>query len=264
MKFYFLFILFVTSNALVSNNLDNHSELNNKQPERVLFVGNSYLYYNDSLHNHVRRMVEETFPNKIDSLEFKSATIGGSRLAHHNIDHLLEHKNIAVSKPFQLVILQGGSGEALSEESRKEFSIQAERLINKIHASGADAALYMTHAYVLPHDDYDPGMIKKIKSIYTKAGQNNSSLVLPVGIAYINAYKERPEIILHKTFDGTHPDLLGTYLSACVLFASIYKKSPIGLKYNYFDSITKTDKDFLQKIAHDTVESFLDITLEQL
>lgn len=27
-------------------------------PLRILFVGNSYLYYNDSLHNHVRRIVE--------------------------------------------------------------------------------------------------------------------------------------------------------------------------------------------------------------
>ena len=26
-------------------------------PVRVLFVGNSYFYYNNSLHNHVRRMV---------------------------------------------------------------------------------------------------------------------------------------------------------------------------------------------------------------
>ena len=26
-------------------------------PTRVLFVGNSYFYYNDSLHNHVQRMV---------------------------------------------------------------------------------------------------------------------------------------------------------------------------------------------------------------
>jgi hypothetical protein len=25
-------------------------------PKRVLFVGNSYLYYGDSLHNHVRRL----------------------------------------------------------------------------------------------------------------------------------------------------------------------------------------------------------------
>jgi hypothetical protein len=29
-------------------------------PQRVLFVGNSYLYYNDSLHNHVERMAIET------------------------------------------------------------------------------------------------------------------------------------------------------------------------------------------------------------
>jgi hypothetical protein len=28
---------------------------------RVLFIGNSYLYYNDSLHNHVKRMASERF-----------------------------------------------------------------------------------------------------------------------------------------------------------------------------------------------------------
>ena len=32
-------------------------------PQRVLFVGNSYLYYNDSLHNHVERMAMERHPN---------------------------------------------------------------------------------------------------------------------------------------------------------------------------------------------------------
>jgi hypothetical protein len=29
---------------------------------RVLFVGNSDLYYNDGLHNHVKRMVAERYP----------------------------------------------------------------------------------------------------------------------------------------------------------------------------------------------------------
>lgn len=28
-------------------------------PKRVLFVGNSYLYYNSSMHNHVRRLVAD-------------------------------------------------------------------------------------------------------------------------------------------------------------------------------------------------------------
>ena len=30
---------------------------------RVLFVGNSDLYYNDSLHNHVKRLVAERYPD---------------------------------------------------------------------------------------------------------------------------------------------------------------------------------------------------------
>ena len=32
--------------------------LQNSKPQRILFVGNSYFYYNDSLHNHVRRIVD--------------------------------------------------------------------------------------------------------------------------------------------------------------------------------------------------------------
>ena len=39
--------------------------LDNKSPERLLYIGNSYLYYNDSLHNHVRRMLEESYGRKI-------------------------------------------------------------------------------------------------------------------------------------------------------------------------------------------------------
>jgi len=36
--------------------------LENAAPKRVLFVGNSYLYYGDSVHNHVRRIAEQLGP----------------------------------------------------------------------------------------------------------------------------------------------------------------------------------------------------------
>jgi hypothetical protein len=49
-------------------------------PTRVLFVGNSYFYYNDSLHNHVRRMAMAADPGLERKLHYKSATIGGARL----------------------------------------------------------------------------------------------------------------------------------------------------------------------------------------
>jgi hypothetical protein len=50
--------------------------------------------------------------------------------------------------------------------------------------------------------------------------------------------------------------LLGTYLAANVVFASLYGKSPIGNGYDYFGKISKDDAAFLQKVAHDTVQKF--------
>jgi hypothetical protein len=74
--------------------------LKNKNPEKILFIGNSYLYYNDSLHNHVRRMLEESYQKKINTSNYKLVTISGSRSWHHNIDHPLNHKKIGAKKTF--------------------------------------------------------------------------------------------------------------------------------------------------------------------
>jgi CII-binding regulator of phage lambda lysogenization HflD len=43
-KFFIIFIFI--SNTIAS-----------EYPNRILFVGNSYLYYNDSIHNHVKRLL---------------------------------------------------------------------------------------------------------------------------------------------------------------------------------------------------------------
>ena len=232
--------------------------LDNLELNRILFVGNSYLYYNDSLHNHVRRMAEEKFPERADLFKYKSSTIGGSKLKHHDLDHLLDSQNIGVKKNFELVILQGGSSEPLSEKSRRRFYREAKRMIKEIRDSGGEAALYMTHAYVKPHKAYYPEMINVVEDTYRKAGNDNEVLVVPVGLAFKKAYQQQPDIKLHKDFDGTHPSLLGTYLAANVVFASIFKSSPIGLNYNYFDAVADEDRQFLQKIAQETVSDFYD------
>lgn len=259
MKLILIFILVYSNSILATDVVVN--ELKNKTPERVLYIGNSYLYYNDSLHNHVRRMLEEIYPNKIDTSNYKSVTISGSRSWHHNIGHPLNHENIGANKPFQLVIFQGGSGETNTKLERKIFSNEVEKVVNKIHQSGAEAALYMIHAYVDPHEKANPQMIEDIKKMYIDAGKKNNALVIPVGIAFENAYKMKPNIKLHKSFDGSHPSMLGTYLASCVVFASITQKSPKGIEYNYFNKVSDADKIFLQNIAHISVESFFDIEL---
>ena len=255
-RIFILVVFFVIPSVLNASEGTQIKPSKNLKANRILFVGNSYLYYNDSLHNHVKRMVQEKFPKREKLLSYKSSTIGGSRLAHHNLEHLLDSKNIGVRENFEVIILQGGSMEPLSNKSRRQFHEQAEKMIGKITASGGKAALYMTHAYVEPHEKYAPGMINDIKSTYIKAGNDNGALVIPVGLAFEMAYRIKPGIKLHKEFDGSHPSLLGTYLAANVVFATLFKTSPIGLEYNYFDTISDTDRDFLQKIATATVAEF--------
>ena len=257
---HFLIYFFIATNLLLASDTQVYS-LINKTPERVLYIGNSHLYYNDSLHNHVRRMFEEIYSNEIDTSNYKSVTISGSRSWHHNVDYMLNHKNIGADQPFQLVIFQGGSGEANTKLERKIFSNEVEKVVDKIHKSGAEAALYMIHAFVEPHDQAHPTMIEDLKKMYIDAGIKNNALVIPVGIAFENAYKIKPNIKLHKSFDGSHPSMLGTYLASCVVFASITQKTPKGLHYNYFNKISDADKNFLQDIAHMTVESFFDLEL---
>ena len=243
----FLLIGLFFSNSLISQG--DFEQDKNHEPRTILFIGNSYLYYGDSLHNHFKRMAEEYLEDYNGSASVKSATIGGSRLKHHDVERLIMPKAISSIEKFDLVILQGGSSEPLTQENRKEFSYYAKKHIESIKANNSKAALYMTHAFVEPHKDFEVNQISIIQDIYTKVGKENSALVIPVGLAFDIAYKEIPEIKLHHN-DGTHPNLKGTYLAACTVFASIYGESPIGLKYDYYGAINKDDKKLLQEIAH--------------
>ena len=247
--------MFVNYSSIADAVTPEIKKLKRTPPKSVLFVGNSYLYYNDSLHNHFKAMADEKYPGYEGSVNVKSSTIGGSRLKHHNLDHLLKPKAISSINKFELVVLQGGSGEGLSKKDRKAFAKIAKEHIKRIKANGSEAALYMIHAYVEPHQSFDPNLIRVIEKMYVTAGNKNQTLVIPVGLAFENAYEQQPDITLHH-LDGTHPALLGTYLAACTVFASVFNESPVGLNYDYNGLVNPSDKLFLQEIAESTVRTF--------
>jgi len=230
--------------------------LANYEPERVLFIGNSYFYYNDSLHNHVSRLASSLNDDLGERLTYKSATIGGSRLSHHDLESHLTPGKLGVDEAFHLTIIQGGSSEPLGQRNRSAFAEEAGKIAQHVNATGSELALYMTHAYVEPHRRYDPDMIDAIASLYINTANDLDALVIPVGLAFEEAYRLRPDISLHKHFDGSHPDMLGTYLAACVVYASIYGKSPVGSDYDYFGEISAEDALFLQEVAENVVTAF--------
>ena len=224
-------------------------------PERVLFVGNSYYYYNNSLHNHVSNLVKAADPALGAKLQFKSATIGGSALHQHNIAHLTEPGRIGVSQPFQWVVMQGGSGEPLSVARREVFRKTAAAHAELVKARGGQVALYMTHVYVKPHKQQKATNIQATESLYVEVGNEIGALVIPVGLAFEEAYRRDPDLKLHHP-DGTHPSLLGTYLAACTTYAVLYAQTPVGNVYRAEGAIDEALATRLQQVAQDVVTQF--------
>jgi hypothetical protein len=76
-RIFVLVVFLVLSSGSYASEGPQVKSLKGLKPNRILFVGNSYLYYNDSLHNHVKRMAAEKFPERAKLVSYKSSTIGG-------------------------------------------------------------------------------------------------------------------------------------------------------------------------------------------
>ncbi|NBS21446.1 MAG: SGNH/GDSL hydrolase family protein [Betaproteobacteria bacterium] len=228
-----------------------------EMPLRVLLIGNSYFYYNNSLHNHIKRMLASGNPAPKESdIDYKSATISGASLAHQPVEWLVTPGQLGVKEGFQLVILADGSAAPLSDARR----IESRRLIREhaatIRKHGGQVALYMTHAYAAPHRQTKPQNLTATARHYIEAANEIDALVIPVALAFEEAYRQRPNVSLHMTYDGSHPNALGTYLAACVTFSSIYSQPCKGNIYNYFGQFSPEEIAFLQSVSDTVVQRF--------
>lgn len=224
-------------------------------PKRVLFVGNSYLYYNNSMHNHVRMLAMAADAATAKAFEYKSATIGGATLDHHNMDHLTAPGRIGVKEPFELVIMHGNSTDGMADARRAAFRSSAVEYSKLIASRGGRVALYMTPAHTKPSRAAAPDMMAKTADMYVSVGNEINALVIPAGLAFEEAYRRRPDIKLH-IHDGSHPTLLGTYLAACTIYATVYNRPCSGNSYDSYGQVSKEDAAFLQQVADDTVRKF--------
>lgn len=223
-------------------------------PKRILFVGNSYTYYNGSLHVHANRIARQADPaNRYD---YRAATIAGAPLHYHAIDHLITPGKLGVKEPFEVVVLQSNSTDAMSERDRARFRETVIEFNAAIAKRGAKTALYMTQAHVKPSRYAGTDMLHRTAEMYIEAGNEIGAIVIPAGLAFEEAYRRRPDIKLHFELDGSHPSLLGTYLAACTVYATLYGRRCEGNAYDYQSTIARDDARFLQKVADDTVSKF--------
>ena len=85
---------------------------------------------------------------------------------------------------------------------------------------------------------------------YMEIGEQVETTVAPVGLAWQDGRTADPEL---KPWDrdGSHPSEQGSYLAACVLYATVCQKSPEMLGYTA--GLPEGTAQFLQGIAAETV-----------
>ena len=119
-----------------------------------------------------------------------------------------------------------------------------------------------------------PPTLKDTADVYTKCGAELGVKVAPVGLAFERAIRERPALPLYVA-DGAHANLRGLYLTLCVLYATLFERSPVGLAYRMDDvaawsleyalwglgrehdwQLSAEEAAFLQRIAWETVGDY--------
>ncbi len=206
-------------------------------PSRVLFIGNSYTYFNGGIDSHLMEFVSSS---DIE-LEFlaEAETAGGASLQYH-WNHP-ETQNLIANGSWDYVILQEQSLRPIEEPQL--FYQYADSLTNLIHASGAQPAFFMTWARA-----FNPAMIEDLAAAYNSAGEQFDAMVCPVGRAFQISLENNPLIILHSN-DESHPNTRGTYLAVCTFFASLFQQSPVGVNYINDDTISEFEQNYLQQSA---------------
>ena len=193
---------------------------------RVLFIGNSYTSVND---------LPGTFADLGWSAGYRIETAaldqGGWTLAQHAADPATA--TMLGSERWTYVVLQEQSEIPSTSVSRTEqMDPAATKLVNMVRLKGEAPIFYLTMAH---EDGYPEVGLSTYQSMqaaidigYMDIAQELGVPVAPVGVAWQSVVDQADAPSLWQT-DGSHPTLGGTYLAACVFFAAIFHRSPVGL-----------------------------------
>jgi hypothetical protein len=236
------------------------TEIGGEPPRSIMWVGNSFFYYNNSMHNYVGNLVRAADPKT--EHRATSVTISGSGFDWHDMESYFRRDGIGkysfvgdnevrfnkLDKLFDAVIISDCSQCPVHPKLKPVFHEYSKKQSDVVRKHGATPIFLMTWAY-----KDKPEMTAQLAEEYTVAGNANDALVIPAGLAFANAIAKRPDLELYQP-DKRHPSLFGTYLSACTTYAAIYRKSPVGNKHTA--GIDSETVRFLQTVAWETVQEY--------
>lgn len=226
--------------------------------QSILWVGNSFFYYNNSLHGHFGRLATAGGTRSRST----SVTISGSGMDWHDLPSLLRPDGLGrysfvgdneirfnpPSRQYDTVIMMDCSQCPVHPQLQGAFHETVRKNAALLKERGIRPVLFMSWAY-----KDKPEMTQQLADAYTTAGKANGAQVIPVGLAFARAIAMQPDLELYVA-DKRHPSLAGTYLAACTSYAALYGKSPVGLAYTA--GLPPATAQLLQTAAWDAVQAY--------
>jgi hypothetical protein len=253
-------LLAITASPLSAQTAPKILDSGVDKPASAIFIGNSFFYYNNSLHNHLGLLLRAADPNS--KFRATSVTISGSGVDWHDVESYFRpnalgsysfdlNNNVVFNKLdrlFDLAIMMDCSQCPIHPQLKNVFAEYARKHSATVRKHGAKPVWFMSWAYA-----DKPEMTAELSEAYTRAANDNDAFVIPAGLAFARALKERPDLVLYAN-DKRHPSLAGTYLAAATVYASLFKTSPAGLKYTA--GLDEPTAKFLQNVAWETVQDY--------
>ena len=262
-----------TGNGTGGNGTGNNTTL---AVDNVLMFGNSYTFFN-------------SLGSMVESLGVTNADVvaaGGNDLADHwaNVNFSGSNSNTTLRDPnidWDFVVLQDQS--QIPSLPTNDTNWQASKngsvnLATEIEVEGGDSVLFMTwgrrngesanqwHQHNNINQNFTD-MQNRLANGYYRYAENmsaagNTVWIAPVGLAYehihdyilaggVNPTSTGNTFYNLYDADGSHPSVSGSYLAACVLYATMTGNSPVGS--NDTVSLSAALKLELQQAAAATV-----------
>jgi hypothetical protein len=219
---------------------------------RILFVGNSFTFYNDMPAMVHQLASADSGAPQVFSVEYTAPSWSLRKAAEDD-----ELEALIDSARWDVVVLQDRS--AYLSYSREWWGQEtlpfALDLRRDAAAAGAETMVFMTWGYEHGNgsgDSYD-GMQARIADGYEELADLLSADVAPIGLAWAAAVRDRPDLDLWKR-DGHHPTREGSYLAACVFYRELTGRDP--LNSDYTGGLDGDDAHFLQLVADDVVDEY--------
>ena len=191
--------------------------------QRVLCIGNSFTFYNDS---HL--WLCEIAKSEGHALSATSVTVGGFSLCRHLVHD--KTQSAILDGGYDFVLLQDQSQTparcaALGRKGRP-ITRDARQLAERIRIYSPKAHIWVEQTWAYPQGNFGGfGSMERFDQLLRrgtkKMARSAHADVSPIGDAFAIIRQERPDIDLYKS-DGSHPSPAGTYLKCCVNYLLLY------------------------------------------